>query len=231
VTGGTAPPAADPALAAARALRQAAGAVAAARHSRPELAPVLQAATRDLYTAMRGLARYQVTGQPPGTGPGTLPGQIRDAARSAGLAWRSLAAANAGQIVPAEPASGPARALSEAAASAVRAWHRPAGSARDREEIVELVTAAAAAMAATVGYLATGTAGLAACRFRHAERSLEIAAEQLRQALACARADHPCPVPSPWGSSRPGPARRRTLRAARIPVAQRRDRRRFRCAN
>ena len=71
MTGGTAPPAADPALAAARVLRQAAGAVAAARHSRPELAPVLQAATRDLYTAMRGLARYQVTGQPPGTGPGT----------------------------------------------------------------------------------------------------------------------------------------------------------------
>lgn len=107
MTGDTAPPAADPALAAARALRQAAVAVAAARHSRPELAPVLQAATRDLYTAMRGLARYQVTGQPAGTGPGTLRGQIREAARSAGLAWRSLAAANAGQITPSRAGGGP----------------------------------------------------------------------------------------------------------------------------
>ena len=232
MTGGTAPPAAGPALAAARVLRQAAGAVAAARHSRPELAPVLQAATRDLYTAMRGLARYQVTGQPPGTGPGTVPGQIRDAARSAGLAWRSLAAANAGQITPAGPAAGPARALSEAAAHAVRAWHRPAGSAQDREEIVELATAAAAAMAATAGYLATGAAGLAACRFRHAERSLDIAAEQLRQALACPRAGHARPAPFPPRSSPdcPRPQRGRTQRPVRFPVFQQRDwPRRFRC--
>ena len=129
--------------------------------------------------------------------------------------------------------AGPARALSEAAASAVRAWSWPSGSAQDREEIVELVTAAAAAMAATAGYLATGTAGLAACRFRHAERSLDIAAEQLQQALACAPEDHARPAPSPRRSSPDcPPPRGRTRRPVRFLAVQRRDwSRRFRCLN
>ena len=55
----------------------------------------------------------------------------------------------------------------------------------------QIQDAYAGSMAATAGYLAAGTGQLCSCRYRHAERCLDIAAGQLRQALACARAASP----------------------------------------
>ena len=183
-------PSRDPAREAAAALARSAETVAAAPVSRAELAPLLETATRDLFVAMRGLARCQFPGQPAGTGPGTLPAQIREAAHSVGLAWQYLAAANSHHH-PVVGAAGPAAGLCAAAARAISAWSRPEATIQDGTPIAELVRAAAGAMAATAGYLAAGTGGLRACRYRHAERCLDIAAEQLRQALACAHATRP----------------------------------------
>jgi hypothetical protein len=55
----------------------------------------------------------------------------------------------------------------------------------------QIQDAYAGSMAATAGYLAAGTGEIRSCRYRHAERCLEIAAGQLWQALACARAASP----------------------------------------
>ncbi|MGA2829208.1 MAG: hypothetical protein ABSF03_24210 [Streptosporangiaceae bacterium] len=177
---GTKPiPRQDPAREAAAALARSAEAIAATSVLRAELAPLLETATRDLFVAMRGLARCQFSGRRAGTGPGTLPAQIRQAAHSVGLAWQYLAAANS-QHHPAVGAVGPAADLCAAAVGAISAWSRPDSTIQDGAPIVELVMAAAGSMAATAGYLAAGTGGLRACRYRHAERCLDIAAEQLR---------------------------------------------------
>jgi hypothetical protein len=180
VTGTKPIPRQDPGREAAAALARSAEAVSAASVPRAKLAPLLEIATRDLFVAMRGLARCQFPGQPAGAGPGTLPGQIRQAAHSVGLAWQYLAAANSQHHPVAGAAAGPAAGLCAAAARAISAWSRPEATIQDDGPIVELVMAAARAMAATARYLAAGTGGLRACRYRHAERCLDIAAEQLR---------------------------------------------------
>lgn len=215
-------------LAAAVALRRAAEAVAA-RPPAPELAPVLEIATRDLYLAMRGLARYQIAGRATEDGPGTLAGQVREAANSVGLAWRYLSAGHACDAgIAAASAAGGLRA---AAAGAVSAWSRPSGTAQDREQILEMAAAATSAMAAAAGCLAAGGRGIRAGRIRDAEGSLGIAAEQLRQALACSRAAGPArggsAAPAPASRGRPGRRRRPARRSAgRARAGQPQDRRR-----
>jgi hypothetical protein len=174
---------------AAGALRQAAEAVAAARLPRRELAPLLATAACDLYRTLRGLGRFQVAGHRAVSGPGTVSGQVRQAAHSAGMAWQYLAVGcPRGTGVSAASTAGPADALQVAAARAARACSGLSGSEHDREEILTLVMAAAAAMAATADYLAAGADGIRARRCRNAANSLDIAAEQLRQALACCAA-------------------------------------------
>ena len=209
VTGGTAPPAADPArrgsagIAPGRrgggrcpALPAGTGARPAGGHPRP----VCRDARPGPLPGHRPAARNRPRDRCPGRSakPRVLPGWpgAPSPPRTPGRSPR-----------PGRRRARPAPCLRQRRARSAHG-HRPSGSAQDREEIVELVTAAAAAMAATAGYLATGAAGLAACRFRHAERSLDIAAEQLRQALACARAGHARPAPFPRRSSPDCPARR-----------------------
>lgn len=201
---GTKPvPSQDPARKAADALARASEAVAGAPVPRAELTPLLETATRDLFVAMRGLARRQFPRQPVEAGPGTPSRQIREAAHSAGLAWQYLAAANSHHHPVASEAAGPAAVLCAAAACAVSAWSRPEANIQDGVTIIELVMTAAGSMAATAGYLAAGTGQLRACRYRHPERCLDIAAEQLRQALAGACATSPADAAATSRCQRP----------------------------
>ena len=84
--------------------------------------------------------------------------------------------------------SGPDGALREAVHRAVTAWSRPAVTGTDRDEVIEGAMGAVHGLAAAAGYLAWGASGLRACRLRNAQGYLEVAGEQLREALTCSRA-------------------------------------------
>ena len=150
-----------------------------------QAAPALAAAVRDLYIAVRALPGTLPGG--PGQGaPGAVPEKIRQAAESIGAAWQCMGGS---QPAGAEAmTSGAGGALREAVHRAVTAWSRPAVTGLDRDEVIEGAMGAVHGLAAAAGYLAWRSSGLRACRLRNAQGYLEVAGEQLREALTCSRA-------------------------------------------
>ena len=165
--------------------RAAAGQLPPAAVAGQQAAPALAAAVRDLYVAVRALPGTLPGG--PGQGaPGAVPAKIRQAADSIGAAWQCLGGS---QPAGAEAmTSGAGGVLREAVHRAVTAWSRPAVTGPDRDEVIEGAMDAVHGLAAAAGYLAWAASGLAACRLRNAQCYLEVAGEQLREALTCSRA-------------------------------------------
>jgi hypothetical protein len=165
--------------------RAAAGQPPPAAVAGQQAAPALAAAVRDLYIAVRALPGTLPGG--PGQGaPGAVPEKIRQAADSIGAAWQCMGGSQpAGAEAMTSGASGELR---EAVHRAVTAWSRPAVTGLDRDEVIEGAMGAAHGLAAAAGYLAWRSSGLRACRLRNAQGYLEVAGEQLREALTCSRA-------------------------------------------
>ena len=160
--------------------RAAAGQLPPAAVAGQQAAPALAAAVRDLYIAVRALPGTLPGG--PGQGaPGAVPEKIRQAADSIGAAWQCMGGS---QPAGAEAmTSGAGGVLREAVHRAVTAWSRPAVTGLDRDEVIEGAMGAVHGLAAAAGYLAWGSSGLRACRLRNAQGYLEVAGEQLREAL------------------------------------------------
>jgi hypothetical protein len=165
--------------------RAAAGQLPPAAVAGQQAAPALAAAVRDLYIAVRALPGTLPGG--PGQGaPGAVPEKIRQAADSIGAAWQCMGGSQpAGAEAMTSGASGELR---EAVHRAVTAWSRPAVTGLDRDEVIEGAMGAAHGLAAAAGYLAWAASGLRAGRLRNAQGYLEVAGEQLREALTCSRA-------------------------------------------
>jgi len=115
-----------------------------------------------------------------------VPEKIRQAADSIGTAWQCLGGSQPAGAETMTPGAG--GVLREADHRAVTAWSRPAVTGPDRDEVIKGAMDAVHVLAAAAGYLAWESSGLRACRLRNAQGYLEIAGEQLREALTCSRA-------------------------------------------
>ena len=153
--------------AAAQALRDAAGAVAAAwdQPMNPDAysraVSQLYSVLRDLGIAIRGLARYQVIPVPPGPADRGFAQHATTSAAWLLGAWHSLDGVVAAEgLGPLPSPARPGDALCQAARDTITAWRQPSGTAADRDSITgQLITA--------IVFLSEATLSLAGYAPRH----------------------------------------------------------------
>jgi hypothetical protein len=178
------PPPQPPAVAA-RAVSQAARAVAGAWAQPMDPAGLGRAVSqlfsilRDLGIATRGLARYRTAGNPADPPPPDFPQLLEASAQrllEAGLSLDGVLAAEGLASVPDPEETG--AMLRQAARNAITAWRQPAGTSAERDSTLEqLVTA--------VGFLAAATLSLTAYAPRRRTIDLRAVAASLAEITAC----------------------------------------------
>ena len=183
-----APPLPHPQLpaAAAHALRDAAQAAAygwarpkgPAGHARA--VSQMYSVLRDLGIAVRGLARYQTAGTPPGPASPQFAQHVTASDRWLLVAWQHLDGVLAAEGLGTLPDDDgdPGTVLCQAARNAILSWRQPEGTAADRDATVEhLITA--------IWFLAIGALSLAAYAPRRRTIELRAVANSLAEVAAC----------------------------------------------
>jgi hypothetical protein len=127
----------------------------------------LYSVLHDLGIAIRGLARYQMTGNPADPGPLGFPRHVQAGAQHLLDTWQSLDGVLAEGFGPVPDPDEPGASLCHAARTAITAWRQPAGTSTDRDTTVERLVAA-------LGFLATAARNLAA--FAPRQRTIELVA-------------------------------------------------------
>jgi hypothetical protein len=141
----------------------------------------LYSVLRDLGIAIRGLARYQTTGNPADPAPLGFPRYVQAGAQWLLDTWESLDGMQVAEgfgPVPDPDESG--AVLCQAARTAITAWRQPTGTSTDRDATMDRLVAA-------IGFLATAAKNLAAYAPR--QRTIELIAVSvgLAEATACLR--------------------------------------------
>lgn len=150
----------------------------------------LHSVLRDLGIAIRGLARYQTTGNPADPAPLGFPRHVQAGAQHLLDTWQSLDGVLVAEGFGAVPdPDEPGASLCHAARTAITAWRQPAGTSTDRDTTMERLVAG-------LRFLAAAAKNLAAYAPR--QRTIELLAvdQGLTGAAAClartvqAPADH-----------------------------------------
>jgi hypothetical protein len=139
----------------------------------------LYSALRDLGVAIRGLARYQTTGNPADPAPLGFPRHVQAGAQHLLDTWQSLDGVLVAEgFGPVPDPDEPGAVLCQAVRTAITAWRQPTGTSTDRDTTMERLVAA-------VRLLATAAKNLAAYAPR--QRTIELLAvdEGLTEAAAC----------------------------------------------
>ena len=139
----------------------------------------LYSVLRDLGIAIRGLARYQTTGNPADPAPLGFPRHVQVGAQRLLDIWQSLDGVLVAEGFGAVPdPDEPGASLCQAARTAITAWRQPTGTSTDRDTTMERLVAA-------LGFLATAAKHLAAYASRQRTIELIAVAEGLTGAAAC----------------------------------------------
>jgi hypothetical protein len=139
----------------------------------------LYSVLRDLGIAIRGLTRYQTTGNPADPAPLAFPQHVQAGAQHLLDTWENLDGVLAGEgFGPVPDPDEPGASLCRAARTAITAWRQPAGTSTDRDTTLERLVAA-------LRFLATAAKNLAAYAPR--QRTIELLAvdDGLNRAAAC----------------------------------------------
>jgi hypothetical protein len=139
----------------------------------------LYSVLRDLGIAIRGLARYQTTGNPADPAPLGFPRHVQAGAQHLLDTWQSLDGVLVAEgFGPVPDPDEPGAVLCQAVRTAITAWRQPTGTSTDRDTTMERLVAA-------LRFLAIAAKNLAAYAPRQRTIELHAVDQGLTETAAC----------------------------------------------